>query len=144
MAATEKKKVLWIFPNNTAGVLLATLIPTVIVAFIWQWVERLDFSKKNAWIMIVEMLLLALIVGGIHGMNAGNAKQSTLWTAAGFAWVGTVLTGALAAAAGATWDAALLGGMGADAFSSASVSVGALVIGIVAAVAATAGSKRPM
>jgi len=141
--AGNEKKVLWFLPKNYANSLLGILIVTVVIALIWSWVESLNFSMENAWVLLIEMLLLAALVGYVVGMHLGNAKASTLWTAAGFAVVGTVMTGALMAGSAANLDVALLGSMGAEAFAP-SVSVGYIVLAVVAAVFATigAGSKK--
>ncbi len=133
-------KVLGFLPKNYANSLLGILIVTVVIALIWSWLESLSFSADNAWVLLIEMLLLAALVGYVVGMHLGNDKASTLWTAAGFAVVGTVLTGALMAGSAADLDVALLGSLGAEAFAP-SVSIGYVVLAIVAAVFATIGSK---
>lgn len=136
------KKILWVFSRSYANALVAALIVTTVVALIWSYMQAQSFSTDNAWVMIIEMALLAAIVGWVVGMVIGNAKASTLWTAAGFAILGTVLTAGLMAggAAGASVDAALLGSLGAEAFST-TVSVGYVVLAIVAAAFATWGAK---
>ena len=148
MAKMEDKKILWIFPSNITGVLLASVIVTYIVALIWSWVEAKSFSQEHHWLMIVEMLVLALVVGGFVGMFAGNAKQSTLWIAAGFAWLGTIWAMGLATAgaagpAGGGIDGATLSALQGEAFSTTATSA-AIVLGIVAAAAASMASKRKM
>lgn len=88
------------------------------------------------------MALSAAIVGWVVGMVIGDARASTLWTAAGFAIVGTVLASGLMAsgAAGASVDASLLGSVFADLFST-TVSVGYVALAIVAAAFARWGAK---
>jgi hypothetical protein len=136
-----EKKILGILPKSTANVFLAGLVVTYVVALIWSWVEAKSFSTDHYWVKIIEMLLLAAIVGGVVGWLAGNVKQSTLWVAAGFAWLGTVIVEGLMANAPAGVDGATLGAlMGGETFST-SVTAGAIVIGIVGAAAAAMTGK---
>ena len=131
-----EKKILGILPKTMVNVLFVSLVVTFVVALIWSWVEAQSFSAEHYWVKIIEMLLLAVIVGGVVGGLANSARRSILWVAAGMAWFGTVLVEGLMANAQAGVDGATLGAlMGGEVFST-SVLAGALVIGIVAAYSA--------
>jgi hypothetical protein len=130
-----EKKILGILPKSMVNVLCVSLVVTYVLALIWSWVEAQSFSADHYWVKIIEMLLLAVIIGGVVGWLADSARRSTLWVAAGMAWLGTVLVGGLMANAKAGVDGATLGALGGEVFST-TVSAGALVIGIVAAYAA--------
>ncbi len=134
------KKILWIFPKSAANVFVGSLIVAYVVALIWSWVMAQSFSSDHYWVTIIELLLLAVIIGGAVGMFAGNAKQSTLWTAAGFAVLGNLLVQGLMGAAPAGVDGATLSALGGTVFST-DVSAGALVLGIVAAATAAVTGK---
>jgi len=134
------KKILWILPKSAANVFVGGAIVAYVVALIWSWVMAQSFSAEHYWVTIIELLLLAAIVGGAVGMFAGNAKQSTLWTAAGFAVFGHVLAQGLMGAAPAGVDGATLSALGGTVFSL-EVSAGALLLGIVAAAVAAVTGK---
>jgi len=134
------KKILWIFPKSAVNVFVGALIVTYVLALIWSWVEAQSFSSDHYWVLIIEMLLLAVLIGGAVGMFAGNAKQSTLWTAAGFAVLGHVIAGGLMSNAPGGVDGATLASLGGTVFST-EVTAGALVLGIVAAATAAAVAK---
>ncbi len=137
-----EKKTLGLFSRSTASVLVGSLIATVIVAFIWSFVESQDFSAKNAWIWLIEALLGALIVGWVVGYLAGNAKTSTLWWAAGFAALGGMLTNAFVSAGG-PWDQQIVQALGTTGVDLTSVGAASLVLAIVGvAGAAVAGGKK--
>lgn len=137
-----EKKILGILPKSAANVMVASLIVTYVVALIWSWVMAQSFSTDHYWVTIIELLLLAAVIGGAVGMFAGDAKQSTLWTAAGFAVLGYVLSQGLIAAAPAGVDGATLSSLGGGVFST-EVSAGVLILGIVgAALAAVTGKAK--
>jgi hypothetical protein len=138
-----EKKILGILPKSPVNVLLASLVVTYIVALIWSWVMAQSFSADHYWVTIIELLLLAAVIGGAVGMFAGEVKQSTLWIAAGFAALGYVLVGGLIGSASAGIDGATLGALGGDVFST-EVSAGMIVLGIVAAAVAAVTSKAKM
>lgn len=144
--ATPEKKILWIFPSNKANVLLGALIVTLVVALLWSYVMALGFSD-NAWVEIIEWILLAVIIGGAVGMFAGNSNQSTLWIAAGFASVGAVLTTGLGMGGEAGYnvgDSLRMVLTSPEIALTVGASVGAIVLGIIAASAATAAAKPKM
>jgi hypothetical protein len=140
--AKAEKKILGILPKSLANVLLVALVITYVVALIWSYVEVQSFSTDNAWVMIIEMLLLAVVVGAAVGACAGDAKPVTLWIAASLAIVGTVIAQALAGygAMGAGVDAATLGALPAEAFSL-SVSAGYVILAIIGAASVPLGNK---
>lgn len=137
-----ENKVLWVFPRSYGNALVASLIVTTIVALIWSYVEAQSFSTDHAWVILIEMILLAAIIGWVVGLAIGDSRPSTLWVAAGFAVLGTVMTHGLMAggAAGAGVDDSLLGTLFVDAFST-TVSVGYTVLAIIAAAFATWGGR---
>lgn len=130
-----EKKILGILPKSMVNVLFVALVITYVLALIWSWVEAQSFSADHFWVKIIEMLLLAAIVGGVVGWLANSARRSILWVAAGFAWLATVLVEGLMANAQNGVDGATLGALGGEVFST-SVLAGALVIGIVGAYSA--------
>jgi hypothetical protein len=140
--AKAEKKMLGILPKSLANVLLAALVVTVVIALIWSYVEAQSFSTDNAWVMIIEMLLLAVIVGVAVGALAGDAKPVTLWVAAGLSIVGTVMANSLGGygAMGASVDQSLLGALPTEAFSL-SVSVGYVILAIIGAASVSLGNK---
>jgi hypothetical protein len=130
-----EKKILGILPKSTVNVLFVSLVVTYVLALIWSWVEAKSFSTDHYWVKIIEMLLLAVIIGGVVGWLADSARRSTLWVAAGMAWLGTILVEGLMANAAGGVDGATLASLGGEVFST-TVSGGVLVVGIVAAYAA--------
>jgi peptidoglycan/LPS O-acetylase OafA/YrhL len=136
-----EKKILGVLPKSTVNVLFAALVVTYVLALIWSWVEAQSFSADHYWVKIIEMLLLAVIIGGVVGWLANNTRRSTLWIAAGFAWLGTLLVEGLIANAPGGVDGATLASLGGEAFST-TVSAGAIVIGIVAAYAAAMAARE--
>lgn len=144
MAQMMEKKVLWIFNRSHATVLLGGLIVTTIVALIWSWVMSQGFSD-NSWVKIIELLLGAVVVGALYGWIAGSVGKLTLWEAAGLAVVGQVLTYAFVGAGAAGYEVgdSLLSGLGTEAFAL-SVSVGSIVLGVVAAASTGLGAKMKM
>lgn len=140
--AKAEKKILGVLPKSLANVMLAALVVTTVVALIWSWVESQKFSYENAWVTIIEMLLLAVVVGAAVGALAGDTKPVTLWVAAGLAIFGTVFAQALAGygAMGAKVDEAILGALPTEAFSL-SASLGYIILAIVAAASVSLGLK---
>jgi hypothetical protein len=138
-----EKKTLGLFTRSTASVLVGSLIATVLVAFIWSFVESLDFSTKNAWIWLIEAFLGALIVGWFVGYLAGNAKAVTLWWAALFAALGGALTSAFIAAGG-PWDQQIAQALGTSDISLTSLGAASLVFGILGAAGASLAAGKKM
>ncbi len=136
----KETKILGIVPRSTVNVLLLSLVVTYIVALIWSWIGAQSFSANHAWVSIIELLLLAAIIGGAVGVLAGGARRSTLWIAAGFAWFGFFLMQGLMANAKGGVDGATLGALQEVVFTIA-VTGAALVVGIVAAAVAAATSR---
>ena len=136
------KKILGILPKSPVNVMAASLVVTYIVALIWSWVAAQGFSTDHYWVYLIELLVLAAIIGGAVGLFAGDAKQSTLWTAAGFAVLGLVLMKGLMAMAPAEMgvDGATIGALQGTVFTT-EVSAAAIVLGIVAAMVAAITSK---
>ncbi len=143
MAEKASGKVLWIFPKNTANEFLGALIVTVVLSLIWSFVMDKTSAGEHAWLALILWLILAALIGWYVGMVRGNAAQSTLWIAAGFAALGALLTQGLMANASANVDAALVGALEGSGFTIA-VSGTQIVLAIVAAVFATIGSKSKM
>ncbi len=138
-----EKKILGILPKSPVNVMLASLVVTYIVALIWSWIGAQSFSTDHYWVTIIELLLLAAIIGGAVGFFAGEAKQSTLWTAAGFAVLGLVLMQGLEQNASGGVDGATLFSLQEIVFTIA-VSGVAIVVGIVAAAVAAVTAKSKM
>ena len=138
-----EKKILGILPKSMVNVLFVALVVTYIVALIWSWVGAQSFSTDHSWVMIIELLLLAVIIGGAVGILAGEGRRSTLWIAAGFAWLGFVLMQGLMTNAAGGVDGATLGALQEVVFTIA-VSGAALVLGIVAAATAAVTSRTEM
>jgi hypothetical protein len=138
-----EKKILGVLPKSRVNMMLASLVVTYIVALIWSWVMAQSFSAEHAWVTIIELIILAAIIGGAVGMFAGEARQSTLWIAAGFAVLGLVLVQGLMTNAGAGVDGATYGALQEIVFTVA-VNGAAIVMGIVAAVAAAVTSTTEM
>lgn len=138
-----EKKILGILPKSPVNVMLASLVVTYIVALIWSWVMAQSFSAEHYWVTIIELILLAAVIGGAVGMLAGEVTRSTLWVAAGFAVLGFVLTQGLIANAPGGVDGATYASLGGVVFST-EVSAGMIVLGIVAAAVASVTSKVKM
>lgn len=138
-----EKKTLGLFTRSTPSVLVASLIVTVIVAFVWSFIESLDFSTKNAWIWLIEALLGALIVGWAVGYFAGNARPVTLWWAALFAAIGGALTSAFVAVGG-PWDQQLLQALGAVKLDVTSVGLSTVLFAIVGVAGAALAGKSEL
>jgi hypothetical protein len=137
-----EKKTLGLFSRSTPSVLVGSLIATVIVSFLWSFVESQEWSYKNAWIQIIEMLLGALIIGWVVGYLAGNAKTITLWWAALFAALGGELTKAFVDAGG-PWDHQIREAVTQSGISLAGVVTASIVLAILGvAGAAVAGGKK--
>ena len=138
--AKAEKKVLGLLPRCLSTTLLLGLIGVVVLALIWSWVMVQSFSTDNAWVQIIELIVLAILVGLMVGLLANNANPVTLWVAAGLTVLAVVLAQGLMAYSQAGLDVALLGSLGEEAFSP-SVSVGAVVLGIIAAACAAMGAR---
>lgn len=131
-------KVLGFLPKNTANVLLGALIVTVVLSVIWSYLYEVDFVADNSIVSLIVWLILGALVGWAVGYFAGNANASTLWIAAAFAWLAHVFS---SSAVGADFMDRFSAPLGNEAFGL-SVSVGAVVLAIVAAAFASIGGKK--
>jgi hypothetical protein len=142
--AKAEKKILGVLPKQgVAGVILGGLIVTFVLALIWSWVMSQKFSYENAWVQIIELLLLAALVGLAVGILAKEVKASTLWVAAGLGVVSVAWAGALAMGQMDALDSAILGAMDGTGIELAgpAVSIGTIVLGAVAAASVSLAKK---
>jgi Na+/H+-dicarboxylate symporter len=135
----KAKKVLGLLPRSVATTLILGLVATFLLAWAWSYVMSQSFSE-DAWVVILEYIALAVLIGLIVGLIANNEKPVTLWIAAGLTVVGVIMIQALMAYAPYGFDAAVLASFGEEAFGL-SVSVGAVLLGIIAAACAASASR---
>lgn len=135
----KAKKVLGLLPRSVATTLILGLVAAFLLAWAWSYVMAQSFSE-DAWVVILEYIVLALILGWIVGLLANNDKPVTLWIAAGLTVLAVVMTHALMAYAPGGFDVAILGSFGETALST-EVSVGSILLGIIAAAAAASASR---
>ncbi|MCJ7827448.1 MAG: hypothetical protein MUP36_04335, partial [Demequinaceae bacterium] len=132
--------------------LLLGVVVVVALALIWSWVLVQDWSADNSWVLIIELVVFAALVGLAIGLLANNAKPSTLWVAAGLTIVGLAFAyslmemGAYPAEYGIGLDDSILGSlMGTELVGNVdapiSVSAGQVVLAIIAAACAAIGSR---
>jgi hypothetical protein len=150
--AKAEKKVLGLLPRGITTTLLLGLVVVVILALAWSWIMAQDWSSDNSWVLILELLAFAVLVGLAVGYLANNAKPSTLWVAAGLTVAGVAFAyalmemGAYPAEAGIGLDDSIYGSlMGTSLVGSAeapiALSVGQVVLSIIAAACAAIASR---
>ena len=141
--ANAEKKVLGVLPKQgTVGVIVGGLVAAAVLALLWGWIikEGIDMTTgepKFSLLMIVELLVLAALMGVIVGILANEIKTSTLWIAAGLgvvavAWAQFIASAFLQQVA---IDDSILGSMQTTALdlTGPAVSLGTIVLASVAA-----------
>jgi hypothetical protein len=154
--ANADKKVLGVLPKQgVVGTVLGGLIVAVVLALIWGYILEKSYdvgaegvTPKNSILVIVELLLLAALVGIAVGLLAKEIKPSVLWVAGGLgvvavAWAQYVMGSFLGQVA---IDTTVLDSMGTTGISLSGdsgigVSIGTLVLAAVAAACVKLGSK---
>ncbi|MBN2176612.1 MAG: hypothetical protein JW722_03035 [Demequinaceae bacterium] len=137
--AKAEKKVLGLLPRSVATTLVLGLLAAFLLAWAWSYVMAQGFSD-DAWVQILEWIVLAVLIGAVVGLLANNDKPVTLWIAAGLTVVAVVITQALEGYAAYGFDSAVLASFGEEAFGL-SVKIGAVLLGIIAAAAAASASR---
>ena len=153
--AKAEKKVAGVLPKQGAvGVILTGLIAAAILALVWGWILKMGIDEttgdQTSWLVIVELLVLAAIIGIIVGLVAKEVKTSTLWIAAGLgvlavAWAQFVAEQFMYRT---SIDDTVLGSMQTSGINLSdvetgllSVSIGTIVLGAVAAASVSLAKK---
>ncbi len=151
--AKAEKKVLGILPKQgVVGVVMGGLIVAVILALLWGYILKQSFDMmtgepKSSLLFIVELLVLAALMGVAVGILAKDIKPSILWVAGGLGvitvmWAEMMMTAYIQHTA---IDSALLqtlnsAGITLNDGSGIAVSIGTVVLAAIAAACVKLGT----
>ena len=151
-----EKKVLGVLPKQgVVGVAMGGLIVAIILALVWGYILEKSYNlgangadPKSSLLVIVELLALAALIGLVVGILAKEIKPSVLWVAGGLgviavAWAELIMSSFMGHVAIDTTVLNTMGGTGINLSgdSGIGVSIGTVVLAVLAAACVKLGSK---